>query len=136
MSHIETGNTKLSLAVLVKIALALEVNTDDLLFNHVSINKSSLFSYVFISRINCDISFGFSFSISRYKFSYFTLQPRFQGTDEYYIFHSSIAKDSQNIPIFTFSIVKNIPCFIKTFLIRAKINKSIFSCCIIDIYLL
>lgn len=42
MSHIETGNTKLSLAVLVKIALALEVNTDDILFDQAVINKSSL----------------------------------------------------------------------------------------------
>lgn len=42
MSHIETGNTKLSLAVLVKIALALEVNTDDILFTQPTINKSSL----------------------------------------------------------------------------------------------
>lgn len=31
MSHIETGNTKLSLPVLVDIAAALEVKTDDLL---------------------------------------------------------------------------------------------------------
>lgn len=31
MSHIETGNTKLSLPVLVDIASALEVGTDDLL---------------------------------------------------------------------------------------------------------
>ncbi len=31
MSHIETGNTKLSLSVLVDIAAALEVRTDDLL---------------------------------------------------------------------------------------------------------
>lgn len=42
MSHIETGNTKLSLAVLVKIALTLEVNTDDILFEQSAINKSSL----------------------------------------------------------------------------------------------
>lgn len=33
MSHIETGNTKLSLPVLVKIACALGVRTDDLLFD-------------------------------------------------------------------------------------------------------
>ena len=33
MSHIETGNTKLSLAVLVKIALVLNVTTDELLFS-------------------------------------------------------------------------------------------------------
>lgn len=32
MSHIETGNTKLSLAVLVDIATVLDVRTDDLLF--------------------------------------------------------------------------------------------------------
>ncbi len=32
MSHIETGNTKLSLPVLVSLAGALEVSTDDLLF--------------------------------------------------------------------------------------------------------
>lgn len=31
MSHIETGNTKLSLSVLVDIAAALEVGTDDLI---------------------------------------------------------------------------------------------------------
>lgn len=33
MSHIETGNTKLSLPVFVDIATALEVRTDDLLDN-------------------------------------------------------------------------------------------------------
>jgi len=33
MSHIETGNTKLSLPVLVDIAAALGVGTDDLLFD-------------------------------------------------------------------------------------------------------
>lgn len=40
MSHIETGNTKLSLAVLVKITLALETSTDAILFNQPSNNKS------------------------------------------------------------------------------------------------
>lgn len=34
MSHIETGNTKLSLPVLVDIAAVLEVRTDDLLSSH------------------------------------------------------------------------------------------------------
>lgn len=34
MSHIETGNTKLSLSVLVLLAAALEVRTDDLLFDN------------------------------------------------------------------------------------------------------
>lgn len=33
MSHIETGNTKLSLPVLVQLAAVLEVRTDDLLFD-------------------------------------------------------------------------------------------------------
>lgn len=33
MSHIETGNTKLSLPVLVDIAVALQVRTDDLIFD-------------------------------------------------------------------------------------------------------
>ncbi len=33
MSHIETGNTKLSLSVFVSIAQALEVSADDLLFD-------------------------------------------------------------------------------------------------------
>ena len=33
MSHIETGNTKLSLPVLVDISLTLNVHTDDLLFD-------------------------------------------------------------------------------------------------------
>ena len=33
MSHIETGNTKLSLPVLVSISTALEVRTDELLFD-------------------------------------------------------------------------------------------------------
>ena len=46
MSHIETGNTKLSLTVLVKLALALEVNTDDILFDQALINKSSLISQI------------------------------------------------------------------------------------------
>ena len=42
MSHIETGNTKLSLAVLVKTALALEESTDDILFDQGTINRSNL----------------------------------------------------------------------------------------------
>ena len=33
MSHIETGNTKLSLPVLVALATVLEVRTDDLLYD-------------------------------------------------------------------------------------------------------
>lgn len=41
MSHIETGNTKLSLPVLVDIASVLEVRTDDLLIDHVPATKNT-----------------------------------------------------------------------------------------------
>lgn len=40
MSHIETGNTKLSLPVLVSLASVLEVRTDDLLFAVCPSSKS------------------------------------------------------------------------------------------------
>ena len=40
LSHIETGNTKLSLIVIVKIANALSVSTDDLLNDKASITKN------------------------------------------------------------------------------------------------
>lgn len=40
MSHIETGSTKLSLAVLVSIANALDVRTDDLLNLNINSNSS------------------------------------------------------------------------------------------------
>lgn len=42
MSHIETGNTKLSLPVLVDIAKTLEVRTDDLLFDSPSEKEMSV----------------------------------------------------------------------------------------------
>lgn len=41
MSHIETGNTKLSLPVFVKIAEALDVQTDALLYDSPRFSKSS-----------------------------------------------------------------------------------------------
>lgn len=41
MSHIETGNTKLSLPVLVDLAEILDVHTDDLLFDEISAERSS-----------------------------------------------------------------------------------------------
>ena len=41
MSHIETGNTKLSLSVLVSLSEALEVDTDKLLFSAKRANKSA-----------------------------------------------------------------------------------------------
>lgn len=40
MSHIETGNTKLSLPVLVKLSTALEVSTDSLLFDEGASSRS------------------------------------------------------------------------------------------------
>ena len=42
MSHIETGNTKLSLTVFVDIAAALEVRTDDLLDTVATTTSTSL----------------------------------------------------------------------------------------------
>lgn len=42
MSHIETGNTKLSLPVLVKIAQTLSVQTDELLYDVPEVNKTVL----------------------------------------------------------------------------------------------
>lgn len=44
MSHIETGNTKLSLPVFVDIAKALEVQTDDLLCENLFERKRQLMS--------------------------------------------------------------------------------------------
>ena len=41
MSHIETGNTKLSLPVLVDLANALEARTDDLLYDKVTAERST-----------------------------------------------------------------------------------------------
>lgn len=41
MSHIETGNTKLSLPVFVDIAEALSVQTDELLHDVKALNKTS-----------------------------------------------------------------------------------------------
>ena len=41
MSHIETGNTKLSLPVLVNLASALEVRTDDLLYDDTPIKRNA-----------------------------------------------------------------------------------------------
>ena len=41
MSHIETGNTKLSLPVLVDIAAVLEVRTDDLIYDHLPTYENS-----------------------------------------------------------------------------------------------
>ncbi len=49
MSHIETGNTKLSLPVLV----ALEVRTDDLLFDGSRKERSTLYAEIESELSNC-----------------------------------------------------------------------------------
>lgn len=41
MSHIETGNTKLSLPVFAALATALEVPMDDLLYDNDTVNRSA-----------------------------------------------------------------------------------------------
>lgn len=40
MSHIETGNTKLSLNLLVNLAHILDVSVDDILFDHPTADKN------------------------------------------------------------------------------------------------
>ena len=42
MSHIETANTKLSLPVLVDIANVLQVQTDELLYDHKPVGATAL----------------------------------------------------------------------------------------------
>ena len=42
MSHIETGNTKLSLSVLVDIATVLDVRTDDLIYDNPVTSVSTI----------------------------------------------------------------------------------------------
>lgn len=46
MSHIETGNTKLSLPVFVSVSEALEVRTDDLLHDSIHADRSSSVSEI------------------------------------------------------------------------------------------
>lgn len=53
MSHIETGNTKLSLPVLVDIAAALDVRTDDLLSENLPAAKSSALEEIAVVLERC-----------------------------------------------------------------------------------
>ena len=53
MSHIETGNTKLSLPVLVSIAAALDVRTDDLLFDRTEAGRNAVMEELLSSLGNC-----------------------------------------------------------------------------------
>ena len=56
MSHIETGNTKLSLPVLVALAAALEVGADDLLFENTAVTRNSMIDDLTNLLENCSIS--------------------------------------------------------------------------------
>lgn len=56
MSHIETGNTKLSLPVLVSLADVLEVGTDDLLFDSTAVTRNSAIDDLTNLLENCSIS--------------------------------------------------------------------------------
>lgn len=54
MSHIETGNTKLSLAVFVDIATALEISTDELLFDNYTNQKPAAIHDILSVLDSCD----------------------------------------------------------------------------------
>lgn len=53
MSHIETANTKLSLPVLVDIACALGVRTDDLIFDKDTLGKDELLEELALELEGC-----------------------------------------------------------------------------------
>lgn len=54
MSHIETGNTKLSLAVLVKISEVLAIQTDALLFDAPQVNRTAITDEIIDVLNSCD----------------------------------------------------------------------------------
>lgn len=54
MSHIETGNTKLSLSVLVQLATVLNVSTDDILFDRPSASENVLTDMLVNMLEGCD----------------------------------------------------------------------------------
>lgn len=53
MSHIETANTKLSLPVLVDLACALGVRTDDLIFDKDTLGKDELLEEITLELDGC-----------------------------------------------------------------------------------
>ena len=53
MSHIETGYTNLSLPVLVDLARALGVRTDDLIFDSASLGKTDLLEEIALELHDC-----------------------------------------------------------------------------------
>jgi len=55
MSHIETGNTKLSLPVLVDLATVLEVRTDDLLHDSCNAQRSTLIDGILPLLDSCSV---------------------------------------------------------------------------------
>ncbi|MBR3975617.1 MAG: helix-turn-helix transcriptional regulator [Clostridia bacterium] len=55
MSHIETGNTKLSLPVLVELAKVLEVRTDDLIFDANKTSRSAIIEEVANNLESCTV---------------------------------------------------------------------------------
>ena len=54
MSHIETGNTKLSLPVLVDLAAALNVRADDLLYDHPEVTLGAAIGQIAAILEDCD----------------------------------------------------------------------------------
>lgn len=54
MSHIETGNTKLSLPVFVSLAEALDVRTDELLHNSDDVSRERLLAEIGDVLYRCD----------------------------------------------------------------------------------
>ncbi len=46
MSHIETGNTKMSLPIFVALAAALEVRTDELLYDETPAGRSASLTHI------------------------------------------------------------------------------------------
>lgn len=53
MSHIETANTKMSLLTFTQIALALEVRTDELLYDNSPENRSASIAHIAELLDNC-----------------------------------------------------------------------------------
>lgn len=56
MSHIETGNTKLSLTVLVDLAAALEVRTDELLFDSAPATRTASIEAIVQTLDSCSLA--------------------------------------------------------------------------------
>lgn len=53
MSHIETGNTKLSLAVFVDLATALDVRADELLFDSTAADRTASIEEILLVLEGC-----------------------------------------------------------------------------------